>query len=462
MRSLFLKIFLCFWLATILLAAEFVAFDQWNRHEHGPSHRRAVLGNIVSLYGDRALQKWERGGSAALRAYCERLRQTAEMHAVLLDEHGTELAEQTPPAGAAELAARVRATGEVQVEHTATGLLVGARVSGANEQPYVFVTEITRSPLRDVFANPTTWMWRLAAVIVTGGIVCYGLARYLTAPIRRLRAAAGQLARGDLTARAGARAGRRRDEIGDLGRDFDFMAERVEALVAAERRLLRDISHELRSPLARLNVALGLARQNAAPAAGPALDRIEREAERLNELIGQLLTLTRLESAAQTSDATEVQLGELVAEVAADGEFEAATRNRHVRALCAHDCVTRGTAALLRSALENVVRNAVQHTADGTEVNVTLRGEPAAAPATAVIEVRDHGPGVPEAALQNIFRPFYRIADARDRKTGGVGLGLAITERAIRLHGGTVRAANAPDGGLIVRIELPCLRATPA
>jgi two-component system sensor histidine kinase CpxA len=248
--------------------------------------------------------------------------------------------------------------------------------------------------------------------------------------------------------------GRRRDEFAGLAQDFDRMAERLDALVTAERRLLRDISHELRSPLARLYVALGLARHEAGPERA-GLDRIEREAERLNTLIGQLLTLARLESGTTSPAREAVELASIAREVAADADFEARGRGRAVRVTDAGNTGVLGDAELLRSAIENVVRNAVRHTREGTTVETALRREVVAGSPRVRITVRDHGPGVPEAALPYIFEPFYRVGEARERTTGGVGLGLTIAHRTIRLHGGTLAAANAPDGGLVVELGLP-------
>ena len=235
------------------------------------------------------------------------------------------------------------------------------------------------------------------------------------------------------------------------------MAERIESLVMSQHRLLGDISHELRSPLARLSVALGLARQNAGeatPAITSAHNRIEREIERLNELIGQLLTLTRLETDAERLETARIDLRELVNLIVEDADFEARNRNRNVRLLTDEECHVTGNAELLRSAIENVVRNAVRYTAEHTSVEVALRCSSIGDPGVR-ISVRDHGKGVPEEALTEIFRPFYRLTEARDRQTGGTGLGLAIAERAVCLHGGTVRATNASDGGLVVEIKLP-------
>jgi two-component system sensor histidine kinase CpxA len=248
---------------------------------------------------------------------------------------------------------------------------------------------------------------------------------------------------------------KRRDEIGHLGRDFNVMAGRIESLVEAQRRLLGDISHELRSPLARQGVALGLARRRAGPEATSALDRIEREGERLNELIGQLLALSRLESGTDGLKNVKIDLSGLIQDVVDDADYEARSGNRSVSLVNHEPCQLVGVPELIRSAIENVLRNAVRHTEKGTAVNVSLVAEPDHGARWATIKVRDHGKGVPENTIKEIFRPFYRVEDARDRTTGGTGLGLSIAARAVRLHHGTIKASNAKDGGLVVEIRLP-------
>jgi two-component system sensor histidine kinase CpxA len=288
-----------------------------------------------------------------------------------------------------------------------------------------------------------------------GGLVCLGLAWRLTAPVRRLRTAAQRLARGDLTARVGPGPAKGGDEIAALGRDFDLMAERIEALMTTQRQLLRDISHELRSPLARLNVALELARQRSGPEAVGPLDRIECESERLNDLIGRLLTLTQLEGGGEWTERRPVSLKGLVEAIASDANFEAQTRSRGVHAVVEEEITIQGSEEMLHQGIENVVRNAVRYTAEHTEVDISVSRRRAGLGDAAIIRIRDRGPGVPEHALSRLFLPFYRVADARERQTGGTGIGLAITERAVRLHGGTVTAANAADGGLVVEIVLP-------
>jgi two-component system sensor histidine kinase CpxA len=301
----------------------------------------------------------------------------------------------------------------------------------------------------------------LIIAVISSGLVCYFLAWFLSMPVVRLRAATRQLAAGDLTARAGAPNKGRRDEVAGLMRDFDTMAERLETLVKAQSRLLNDISHELRSPLARLNVALGLARQRSGTDSTAMLERIELEAGRLNELIGRLLTLARLEDGEQRAPSTPVLLDEVVLNVAEDAEFEAQARHCHVRSeIPAGTWAVRGDASLLHSAVENVVRNAIRYTHEGTTVDIHLEKTSSGGAEEAVVKVTDCGDGVPADALEKLFQPFYRLDDARGRQTGGVGLGLAITERAVRFHGGRVAATNRAEGGLMVEIRLPLMPTT--
>lgn len=297
--------------------------------------------------------------------------------------------------------------------------------------------------------------YRLALVSIVSALISYFLARYLTAPTTILRRAAHRLASGDLAARVGPQMGRRRDELTDLGRDFDLMAARIEDLIRAQRHLLADISHELRSPLARLNVAVDLAMLDADDSMRAFLGRIERESGRLNALVGQLLTLSKLESGAAETPGEAVDLAKLVAEIVADANFEAHGQNRGVSLIWSQPCHVTGHANLLHSAIENVTRNALRFTPEGTEVEIELHTVRRNGGDAACVAVRDFGPGVPPEALDQLFRPFYRVEDARERSSGGVGLGLSIASRAAQFHGGEITAANAPSGGLVVEIFLP-------
>jgi two-component system sensor histidine kinase CpxA len=263
------------------------------------------------------------------------------------------------------------------------------------------------------------------------------------------------LAAGDLSARTGEPMKGRRDELAQLMRDFDRMAERIEGLMESQSRLLKDVSHELRSPLARLSVALGLARQRATPETEGALNRIELEADRLNQLIQRLLTISRLETGRDGIRKIRLPLRELVENIAHDAEYEIPGRSCRVSAEPTDEYPVEADPDLLRSAIENVVRNAVRYTAAGTTVEIRLERRIGDLGEDIVVRVLDSGPGVPDEDLERIFQPFYRIDDARNRQTGGAGLGLAIADRAVRLHGGRVRASNRPEGGLEVEIRIP-------
>jgi two-component system, OmpR family, sensor histidine kinase CpxA len=359
------------------------------------------------------------------------------------------------PAKVRQLAARVARTGQQEFVPTERATLGGQVAAASNGERYVLVAQILRGHGPFALRRSTEeFITRLGLAILVSGFVCFWLARYLTGPIVRLRAATYQLASGNLGARAAETS--RKDEIAELVHDFNRMAERLEVLLNSQKQLISDISHELRSPLARLNVALGLARQRAGEEANKALDRIELEADRLNEMIGKLLTLARLESGESPEDRFTVQILDLLQEVVADADFEAHSRDCSVKLVQAQDCTTMGNPELLRSAFENVVRNAVRYTAARSEVEIRLncRTQNGSGP-LAVITVRDHGPGVPDQEISNLFRPFYRLDAARERQTGGAGLGLAIAERAVRLHHGTITARNAEGGGLTVEIQLP-------
>src|SRR5579862_5664279 len=455
MKSLFLRIFLSFWVAQALffVLAILVTLAFRPRSSTWEALRTTVLNDSVSAY--------EEGGPTKLRDYCAELEKTQNVRAYLFDEHGVEVSGRGVPDWAMRVAAGGPRSPQNGFMFPAPPVQRDSRASSDGKHRYTVVIGLPPGPR--VFIGPRgVPSTGLIIGVITSGLVCYLLSWYLTKPIMRLRTATRQLAAGDLTARTGAPASTRRDEVAGLMRDFDAMAERIETLLNAQSRLLNDISQELRSPLARLNVALGLARQRAGGESTEMLDRIEMEASRLNELIGRILTLARLEDGEQLVPQTPVPLAELVESVVEDAEFEAQARHCHVHAAIAPgDWEVRGNPSLLHSAIENVVRNAIRYTQEGSTVDVDLRREARAGTSEAVLRVSDSGPGVPSDALAKLFQPFYRLDEARGRMTGGVGLGLAITERAVRFHGGKVSASNRQPGGLMVEIRLPLLPAAP-
>jgi two-component system, OmpR family, sensor kinase len=283
----------------------------------------------------------------------------------------------------------------------------------------------------------------LAASIAFGAF----LAWYFAAPIRVMRSAFDEAARGNLAQRISPLIGSRRDELADLGRHYDRMAAQLAALMDGQRRLLHDVSHELRSPLARLQAAVGLARQQP-DNTGASFERIEREADRMNDLVGELLTLSRLEAGVHGAPAEALDITELTAAVVEDARFEATGEGRQVAFTTDGPAIVKGQAELLHRAVENIVRNALRHTPEQSTIEVRVTRE-----ANRVrIAVLDAGPGVPAARVGEIFEPFVRMPGAR---SDGHGLGLAIARRVIESAGGEISAHNRAEGGLAVEIVLP-------
>jgi two-component system, OmpR family, sensor histidine kinase CpxA len=445
-RSLFWKIFFCFWLAAAAMIGA-LNLMLWLSigNDPNPERRRGALGEALNLYAESAVQVYDSEGPRSFEEYVERSMKEAGSEIALFDGNGKALVARFSPE-VADVASEIQQTGQHVSHITSLGRLTWGRpVVAPSGKTYVFV-----SRLRQPYIPRGLPPWGIVLSVIAAGIISYLLALYLTSPVKTLKAVVQQFAEGNLDARVTPQLGNRRDELADLGREFDHMAERIAALISSQKRLLADISHELRSPLARLTVALELARKNTTGKGIGALDRIEMETERVNKLVGQLLALTRLESGAERVPPETVAVDELVQLVIDDANYEAKPLNKEVKAIQLEHCRARGSEELLRSGIENVVRNAIRYTAEGSAIEVALTCKLD----TAQITVRDHGPGVPEAELQHIFEPFYRVSEARERSSGGVGLGLSIAERTVKLHGGTIRATNAHDG-LLITIELP-------
>jgi two-component system sensor histidine kinase CpxA len=297
----------------------------------------------------------------------------------------------------------------------------------------------------------------LLVFLTVAGVICYLLARSFSSPLARLRRITRQIADGDFSARIGTSLGKPGNEIGDLAYDFDHMADRLQGLIIGQKRLLQDISHELRSPLARLNIALELAKNRFHADNDDILVRIGRESERLDALIGQLLTLTRSEAFVIDRETPQVALPDLLQEIAEDVQFEIGHQGKGVVLGQMEPLTVLGSRELLRQAIENVVRNGAYYTRSGSTVEIGLTSTcDHGAPSWAIIRVRDHGPGVPEDKIAQLKEPFFRVAEARDRNSGGTGLGLAIAHQVVQQHGGSIAIRNIEDrDGLIVEIRLP-------
>jgi two-component system, OmpR family, sensor histidine kinase CpxA len=454
-RGLFAKIFLWFLGGSALVVVAAAVATLATPTGPGSPLWSDAVGTDLASHADRAVEIYRRDGPEALDRYLCSLGTTAGACVCLFDASGMVVAGPEAPPRARHLAELSGKSDQAEFQLTGSTLLGAHTTVGSDGNRYTLVMEVPGGALEAIRRTPGAYAIRFAVALAAAAVVCVLLARSLTGPILSLRAATQRAAAGDLSVRVGAGLGGRRDELADLGRDFDAMAERLELLLASERRLLSDISHELRSPLARLGVALGIARRKAGGEARPALNRIERETVRIDEMIDHLLELARMEHDGAASARSSVDLARLVETVAQDADFEARDVGRSVRLVAADSCSVLGDERALRSAVENVVRNAIRYTPEGGTADVALRMTNGGRPRAAEVRVRDHGPGVPEETLPHLFRPFYRVGDARDRDSGGVGLGLAIAERAVARHGGHVRATNAADGGLVVTLRLP-------
>ncbi len=450
MHRLFWKIFLSFWAALILFAGTAMLtashYLEQARLESATISPRARLLSHVS----DAQRIAERDGVDGLKAWLREIDRREPVPLFLLDRNGADLLGRPLPVGIAERLAH----DAIRLGHGRTGTRSQFAIRLPDDTEYRLIANYQGVTLSRVLDRPHVIALPLILAALVSGLVCFLLARYLTAPLGRLRRATEAYAAGDLGERVAPTLGTRKDEVADLAHAFDRMAQRLQELMASQHQLLSDVSHELRSPLARLQVALGLARQRVAGQADTEFDRIELEAERLNELIGQLLSLARLESSVAPSAREPVDLTELLAGIASDANYEARASRRQVAIIRSEPAEIQGEARLLHSALENIVRNAVRYTPQDSSVDLSLERD-REKPDNWRIVIHDQGPGVPAAMLPRLFEPFVRVGDARDRASGGYGLGLAIAQKAVRLHGGEVSARNELSGGFSVVVTLP-------
>jgi len=313
---------------------------------------------------------------------------------------------------------------------------------------------VDRIPPTTILApGPDGTALRILAGAIISALVSFFLARSLTAPLEALRTATRQIAAGDLEARVAETTPQRRDEFGQLGADFNQMAARLQTMQQASRRLLRDVSHELRSPLARLSVALEIARKKGSDAIAPELDRIALEGERLESLVNDVLGLLRETSENSPKQDENLDLSALLTELVEVVNYEVPDGKPGVQWQPAEAVLFHGDRELLWRTMENLLRNALRHTA--VERGVLLDLKTHSSDRQVLLTVRDFGTGVPEVELEKIFEPFYRVQESRDRHSGGHGIGLSIASAAVGRHGGVIKASNVAGGGLCVSICLP-------
>jgi two-component system sensor histidine kinase CpxA len=457
MRSFWIRIFATFWLIEILTITAVVTlrgrFGDFILH---PLSEKALVAMAFA-----AEEVYQAGQCNELNPLFVRFERAYKVTAYLFDESGRAVCGVTvsPAAQRAATGPELFAMRGVPIIRDAPQIgngnsVAAMRLNLGQATAYTFVAETHQT-----LSLPYRLRFQIAILTAffVSGIITAILAKILVRPIGRLRSTALDLASGNLKARA---SGARRelskgDEVAGLVRDFNCMAEQIETLVSNQKQLIRDVSHELRSPLSRLSVALELLREDTDPESMVHVERIEREADRLNRLIGQLLELSRMEAMDGAAVSKQrVELQDVVKEVVENAAYEATTRNCRVRAVVTKDITIYANAELISSALENVVRNAIRYTDQGTDVLVTLDrryGEEG----MATLTVRDFGCGVPEDKIPSLCMPFYRVDLARSSETGGTGVGLAIADRAVRLHNGRLALRNHPQGGFEVTLQLP-------
>jgi two-component system sensor histidine kinase CpxA len=456
-QSLFLKIFLWFWATVIATGITLIATWIILQPKNATFASQTSLSDTAWIAGTSAVNELEQHGTSAASAYIGQLSQKTHMKSCLFDASGNVIA-GSDCASFDDIDARAVASDNSAFNMKHGIVRIAVKLQGASGRQYIFAAETTehRGPPQGI--GPSGFALRWSGAFLVSGIICYLLTRYLTAPILRLREASKQLAQGDFSTRAAAGMEHRRDELGTLVRDFNTMAAHIEELVLRQRQLIYDISHELRSPLARLNVALDLGRERKGN--DPAFEHMEQDLECLNDMIGRLLTVAKLDTSTAAIPMAQVDLTELTSQIVRSADFELQQQNGAVRLSSQGQHFVHGNAELLHSAIENVVRNAIRYTGAGNSVDVDMKEvqlEAAGTTAPAFIRflVRDYGQGVPESELVKIFQPFYRVADDRNRQSGGTGLGLAIADRVVRIHGGTIQARNADPHGLEIEILLP-------
>lgn len=454
MQSLLLRIFLSFWLI-IALTIGLAALGGYHYSERLRDTVERFEINETVLAASRALQT---GGRPGLEAWLRRQPDQSPVTILVMDESGADILGRHVPFPVRRAMRRyAELHGMPDRRHREPPNLRPARpltqLVGPDEEVYTLFVAPPGAAHGRWYLASARFALLLLAVLVSGA-VSYALARAIAGPVRRFREATVAIADGKLDTRVAGSIGRRRDEIGLLAHDIDAMANRLQEAARQQTELTRNISHELRSPLARLRVALELGRRRAGDL--PEFARIENEAERLDELIGQILDYSRLE-ARPAEQSRAFALDDLVRDVVGNASFEC--RGRDTDGVTIDLVVTAaprasGRESAVRSAVENVLRNAIRHSPGGGVVRVRL----SEAAGRARIDVEDAGGGVPEDELDRMFEPFYRTrSTAADREYEGTGLGLAIAKRAVEKHGGSIRAVNSPGGGLAVRIEVPAL-----
>ncbi|WP_367607273.1 sensor histidine kinase [Legionella sp. W05-934-2] len=448
MRSLYWKIFLSFWLATIVIILITTWVISIVTHKSSLHAHEQIF---MDSYATAAVSTYETGNVSTLKKWLEKTGKQKGMHFYLLSSKQGVLGDDNPPESVKTIAKNLIDEELDEGLFKFHNLIISHELVATSGAIYRLAA-ITNKPIYPLSHLPWgSLVLRVLLGVFISGLICYLLSYYLTQPLRLLGQAAKSIGRGELSTRVGRFKGHSRDEIAQLSQDFDRMAEQIEAIMHSKERLLSDISHELRSPLARLQVAIELARKNSQNTTQ--LDRMEKECHRLNHLIGEILEYARLENSTEEHPYQAVDLTDLLTHLVDDAHFEAQHRQITIHFDYNQAVAVDADKRLLHRAIENILRNALRYSPDQGHIWLTqhLNHEDN----TVTITVLDQGPGVPETELEKIADPFYRVDISREKKTGGYGLGLSIAMEAIRLHHGQLHFNNHPGKGLQVSIILP-------
>ncbi len=450
MYRLFLKIFFWYWLtawgmiAIVLLGSRLTAMRQ-------VSSAPNMYATVAPIMAAQAVKAYESGGPEAFARFSQNDNRNSGRQLLLLDGFYKDVLSR-PLTEDGLRAAHAAKDGQLVVLR---GRIAAYKFVSSSGHPYILMLYM-KSDLRQI--GEILWGEGLPfsiSLILLVTLLCFGLAYHIASPIHSIQATARRVAQGDLKARVPPSVSRRFDELAPLAKDFDSMVNRLDSLIQNQKNLLNSVSHELRSPLARINISLALLRNRCPPDSDDLFQRLDRDVVRIDLLMGQLLALSRLEARVSSAEREDVDFAQLVEEVAADATFEAQALGKSVSLQTTGSIILRNADPhALRSACENIIRNAVRFTPPGSDVQIVLEVDRSAPERQAFLSIRDHGPGVPEGSLQAIFQPFYRI-NGDGEKTGGNGLGLAIASEAIRMHRGTIRAENLRPTGLEIIIQLP-------
>ena len=453
MRGIYWKIYLSFIFTSLVATAVTLAYAVLYRQiSNEPNNLIAPTEGYISA----AELMLQRGGEPLLQEWLLSFEAHASVNAYVFDQNGEDLLGSAP----AEVRRYALSPSQRDIKVQPldrSEVLVKTPIISLDGQYYLLVVEFIH-PLVVLEADSYIYLGFSVSVLIFA-VMGFWLSGYVARPLRSLRRTVRAITAGNLSARSSERLKQLNDEIGELGRDFDLMADRLQTVLADQKQLLRDISHELRSPLARLQIAVELARDEASPPVIEHLDRIELEAGRVNEQIGEILLLARLE--VQDGDVTwpMIDVNQVLGDIIADAEFEQQGQNIEAHIQSQRHWV-RADERMLRSAFENLIRNALLHTAPGTHIEVRVQSMGA----YNLVSIRDHGPGVPEDHIEHLTKPFYRAEVARERNISatstdliqrGYGLGLAIAHRVVNSLGGRMVIRNHRQGGLEINCQLP-------